>query len=435
MHIILTNFEQAAFGKLPSAIGFQKIQHPFTLLYLTWDLHDGYNLSDKGKPLGINSEIIRNFYKALLGYEFNQYQLPLRTRWGYELKTAKQYLEHRNVHIQFARWFIPMLENHNTPDAYLDKWRLFNTWLLNLLVNIQIKILTQFGIYFYEPLFQFFVIQDPIPRILNNNTLEKLPPGCRAHEMPDKVKEWYIYLKDICDNLEIFFADELLEALETLDTNEFDQLFDNLEMGLKKAVESFEKWMFSWCHLPLSICRLGGNSAQLFARSFLHVVLKKPWAISPTDIEVNYSVELEEDYCKPNADDFGLSNLLLNNEEFQKEFEEFSLASNPSLYSYPHLYDFVKTRIYYIVIYQQQIEGLFNKIDLKTHPNMSMDLKQSKLRLSSSTPFMPNKEDLKIELKKIRKEQKKVNNTHLETQSQIFGEETAKSLFNSLFQK
>ena len=44
-------------------------------------------------------------------------------------------------------------------------------------------------------------------------------------------------------------------------------------------------------------------------------------------------------------------------------------------------------------------------------------------------------EDLKSELKKIRKKQKKENEINLEAQLQIFGEETATSLFNDLFQK
>ncbi|RIB15558.1 hypothetical protein C2G38_2192111 [Gigaspora rosea] len=34
LHIILTNFEQEAFGKLSSTIGFQKTKHPFMLLTL-----------------------------------------------------------------------------------------------------------------------------------------------------------------------------------------------------------------------------------------------------------------------------------------------------------------------------------------------------------------------------------------------------------------
>ena len=93
IHIVLTNFEQEAFGKRKNAIGFSRVAHPFNLLYLTWNLHNGYDSSDKDKPMNITSEKIRNLYDSLLGYHFTQYQLPLQSRWGYELQTARQYLE------------------------------------------------------------------------------------------------------------------------------------------------------------------------------------------------------------------------------------------------------------------------------------------------------------------------------------------------------
>ncbi|RIB28432.1 hypothetical protein C2G38_2157967 [Gigaspora rosea] len=34
----------AAFGKLPSTIGFMKVMHPYYLAYLAWELHVGYNI-------------------------------------------------------------------------------------------------------------------------------------------------------------------------------------------------------------------------------------------------------------------------------------------------------------------------------------------------------------------------------------------------------
>jgi len=36
-HIILTSFENIAFGKLASSVGFSKQSHPFNLLYLAWE--------------------------------------------------------------------------------------------------------------------------------------------------------------------------------------------------------------------------------------------------------------------------------------------------------------------------------------------------------------------------------------------------------------
>jgi hypothetical protein len=50
--------------------------------------------------------------------------------------------------------------------------------------------------------------------------------------------------------------DELLKALDSLEIQEFEDLFDDLERGIQKATEHFIKWMIPWCHLPLSICRL-----------------------------------------------------------------------------------------------------------------------------------------------------------------------------------
>ncbi|CAG8830732.1 14283_t:CDS:1, partial [Racocetra persica] len=46
-----------------------------------------------------------------------------------------------------------------------------------------------------------------------------------------------------------------------------------------------------------------------------------------------------------------------------------------------------------------KLKGLFNKLDLKTHPNMSISTKQSKLCLSSSKVLKENYLD---ELNEIR---------------------------------
>lgn len=80
IQIVLNHFEQEAFGKLSNNTGFSRVLHPYNLLYLAWKLHDGYNFSDKDKPLNINSNIIRNLYDGLFGFHYNQYQLPLRSR-------------------------------------------------------------------------------------------------------------------------------------------------------------------------------------------------------------------------------------------------------------------------------------------------------------------------------------------------------------------
>ncbi|RIB24662.1 hypothetical protein C2G38_2139166 [Gigaspora rosea] len=337
-----------------------------------------FNKKTNGNSLRID------LYDGLLGYHYNQYQLPLRTRWGYELRTAKQFIDRRTAHVEFANWFVSELKNHNTSKQYFNDWCLFQSWLLNSKLNIQIKCLINFAEHFYEPLTQFMTGQGKTPRIYQNNQFINLPPGRRAHEMPDKVYEWYRFFQEVAKNFEMFFADELLEALETLSSEEFGVFFEDLEKGINKALNHFEKWFAPWLHLSLVVCRLGGNNARSFASSFYCVVLKKPWAKSPDDLELRFAEELEDDLRNGKTDSLGLYELLLQDNDFFHEFEEFCVNDELPIYNFPRLYHFIKNRIYFIVIHQQQVEGLFNKLDLKTHPNMSLSVKQSKLRLSSS---------------------------------------------------
>ncbi|CAG8784719.1 18187_t:CDS:2 [Gigaspora margarita] len=42
------------------------------------------------KPLNINSQIIKTLYDGLLGFHYNQYQLPLRARWDLEIRFAEE---------------------------------------------------------------------------------------------------------------------------------------------------------------------------------------------------------------------------------------------------------------------------------------------------------------------------------------------------------
>jgi hypothetical protein len=92
-----------------------------------------------------------------------------------------------------------------------------------------------------------------------------------------------------------------------------EYFFDNLEKGINKALEHFEKWLLPWLHLPLVVCCLGGDNARPFASSFHHVVLKKPWIKPPMNLELQFAEELEDDLKNGITDDFGLCELLLNN--------------------------------------------------------------------------------------------------------------------------
>ena len=232
--------------------------------------------------------------------------------------------------------------------------------------------------------------------------------------------------------MKIIVMFSLLEALDSLDAEGFGNLFDDSERGIKKATEHFTRWMISWCHLPLSICRLGGNSGQSFARSYRHIALGLPWMNNPTEMEIKYAEELRADFNNSNSNDFRLYNLLVQNANFQQEFDEFCKSASPQLHLYPHTYEFVKIRIYFLVIHQQQVEGLFNKLDLKTHPNMKMDLKESKLRL---TALQINKRNLQDGLEKVRSQRCNSSNILHEAQESIFGKDQALCLFNQMFKK
>jgi hypothetical protein len=403
-HIILTTFEDIAFGKLTTSIGFSKQYHPFNLLYLVWELHNGYDKTDKDKPLGMKAEIIYNLYKTRLNFDMNQYQKPMRSRWLYELKTAEQYLKCKQAHIQFVEWFIPKLCTLKTPKSYLNKWRLFQTWLNDPQLNIQIKCLVKFGKEFYEPMMTFLNGFDPQPKIfIENNEFVPLPPGYRAHEMPEAVIRWIREPKFIAENIHDFFGEELLEATEMLTEQQVEKLIENLELAAKRSLEVFQKWMNCWLHLPLSICRLGGSYGHEFAKAYANVILDLHWSNIPTLHQLVYKKILENDIEEGTTNDFGLSDALAD-PIFQNEFIHYAQNQNTNLHEYSHLYNFVKNRIWYIIVHQQQIEGLFNKYDIKTHPNMKQELQQSKLRLSFGSNLLENIN--KDDIKKVREQRK-----------------------------
>ncbi|PKY51143.1 hypothetical protein RhiirA4_467998 [Rhizophagus irregularis] len=97
----------------------------------------------------------------------------------------------------------------------------------------------------------------------------------------------------------------------------------------------------------------------------------------PTDMELKLAKNLENDINCGNSNTFGLQEMLLDNDEFNDEFEEFCKADNPIL---------------------------FNKLDL----NISLSLKQSKLQLASGKIL---KEDLILGLKEIHTQRKKQKNS------------------------
>ncbi|GBB95309.1 hypothetical protein RclHR1_02510003 [Rhizophagus clarus] len=79
---------------------------------------------------------------------------------------------------------------------------------------------------------------------------------------------------------------------------------------------------------------------------------------SPSNLELRFAQDLENDRNNGMINDFGLRELLLHYHDFLEEFEQFCSCNDPKLYRFPNLYDFVKSRIYFIIIHQQQVEGL-----------------------------------------------------------------------------
>lgn len=60
-------------------------------------------------------------------------------------------------------------------------------------------------------------------------------------EMPEKVFEWKAFFENIKNNVEIFFADELLKAIKILPNDKFEKLFNDLENRINKTYKYFEK--------------------------------------------------------------------------------------------------------------------------------------------------------------------------------------------------
>lgn len=91
---------------------------------------------------------------------------------------------------------------------------------------------------------------------------------------------------------------------------------------------------------------------------------------------------MQEDFNQ-NSKDFGLYKMLIQGLKFWDKFINFGISKGSKLYIFLQVYKFVKTQIYFIITHQQQVEGLFNKFDIKTHLNMLAELKESKLQLLS----------------------------------------------------
>ncbi|RIB23519.1 hypothetical protein C2G38_2171015 [Gigaspora rosea] len=239
------------------------------------------------------------------------------------------------------------------PKSYILKCELFQNWLNDFELNIEVQCLVKFGQEFYRLFAEFLVGYDPQLKVLQpDHSLQYLPLGRRAHQMPDFIISSTYKLVNIAENLYSFYGGELLQSTEILDYSEIELLVQKLEMEYRKGL------------------------------NYTKNVLKKPWPKFPTLKELSYVRFLEMDLKQKRFDDFGLKTALAKKSFFQ-EFSAFVRESNVQLHQYPQLYDFVKNKIWYIIVHQQQVEGLFNKWDIKTHPKMTNNTQQSRMRLSA----------------------------------------------------
>ncbi|CAG8561213.1 6302_t:CDS:1 [Ambispora leptoticha] len=114
---------------------------------------------------------------------------------------------------------------------------------------------------------------------------------------------------------------------------------------------------------------------------YWHIVLKKPWPNIPSLKELCYAKYLETDVIKENFDDFGLKDALTNEMLFKNSVD--SLANQLPHFTSSCCYaTSLKTKFGTLLFTSSKIEGLFNKWDLKTHPNMTNTTQQAKMLLA-----------------------------------------------------
>ncbi len=160
-------------------------------------------------------------------------------------------------------------------------------------------------------------------------------------------------------------------------------------------------------HLPLSICQLERIHGPNFAVAIVKVILDIQLLDESTSIQKKYINRLINNLNTGKKDSFGLFQAL-EDDEFWKQFLVFSQNTHIELSNYPLVYEFVKHRIWSIIIHQQHLECMFNRYDLKTYPNMFVDLQKTKLQLSDPKTLrtLLTKEKL-LKIRSKRKEEKK----------------------------
>ncbi|GET51220.1 hypothetical protein GLOIN_2v1881420 [Rhizophagus irregularis DAOM 181602=DAOM 197198] len=88
-----------------------------------------------------------------------------------------------------------------------------------------------------------------------------------------------------------------------------------------------------------------------FAYSYLNTIIGLPWKYILSLKELCYAKQLKLDLENQKVfNNFGL-HMPLDNLLFKEKFINFTYSPNLPIYEFPLLYEFVKSCIYYIVIY------------------------------------------------------------------------------------
>ncbi|CAG8826834.1 27337_t:CDS:2 [Gigaspora margarita] len=143
-----------------------------------------------------------------------------------------------------------------------------------------------------------------------------------------------------------------------------------LHNGVENALNGFIKWMETWVHLPLCICQL--------------------------------------------------------------EFEASANSDIANPEKFPLVYEFLKFRIWDIAIHQQQLEGLFNRYDMKINPNIDIHLQESWIQLSGLDGGI--QEISQSDLRNIRQNANNLaSNKALENYIETSRKEKAHEILNNFF--
>ncbi|CAG8604019.1 27396_t:CDS:2, partial [Dentiscutata erythropus] len=160
------------------------------------------------------------------------------------------------------------------------------------------------------------------------------------------------------ENIYELFGNELTDAECELNVVDFENFCTSLHTGIESGVNGPE-----------------------FARAFLAVFFNKIFLKAPTLNKVSYIKALKEDLSNGHSNTFGPLEAL-SQRDFFEQFEAFANSDIVEPVKFPHVYEFIKFRIWSITVHQQQLEGLFNRYDMKVHPNMNIQLQESRIQLS-----------------------------------------------------